>query len=85
MPVLSASSNAWGAREAWMKVEELGPREYRGPLWETVTALTMLFAGADIFMISHPATLTLLKQIVKDLYGESETEQKTIDWIVGVK
>jgi acetyl-CoA decarbonylase/synthase complex subunit delta len=87
MPVLSASSNAWGAREAWVKSEELGPREYRGPLWETVTALTMLFSGAEIFMISHPATLAVLKQIVKDLYGESEveSEQKPIDWIIGVK
>jgi acetyl-CoA decarbonylase/synthase complex subunit delta len=85
MPVLSAASNAWGAREAWMKTEELGPREYRGPLWETVTGLTMLMSGADLFMISHPATTKVLKGMLDGLLGVGETDQKIEDWISAIR
>lgn len=81
MPVLSASSNAWGAREAWMKTEEWGPKEFRGPLWETVTGLTMLMSGADLFMVSHPATVRVLKQITENLYGLGETNRTIEKWI----
>ena len=35
-PTISAASNAWVAREARTKMDEkFGPREFRGPLWET--------------------------------------------------
>ena len=85
MPILSAASNAWGAREAWMKTEELGPREYRGPLWETVTGLTMMMSGADLFMISHPATVRVLRGLVDSLFGLGETDQKIENWITAIE
>jgi len=85
MPILSAASNAWGAREAWMKSEELGPREYRGPLWEAVTGLTMMMSGADLFMVSHPATVRVLKGLVDSLLGTGETDQKIEDWITAIE
>ncbi|MHA1937705.1 MAG: CO dehydrogenase/acetyl-CoA synthase subunit delta, partial [Candidatus Thorarchaeota archaeon] len=38
-PMSSGSTNAWAAREAWMKLgPEFAPRELRGPLWEAITA-----------------------------------------------
>jgi len=85
MPILSAASNAWGAREAWMKTEALGPREYRGPLWETVTGLATLMSGADLFMVSHPATVKVLKGLVDGLLGAGETDQKIEDWITAIE
>ncbi len=85
MPILSAASNAWGAREAWMKSEELGPREYRGPLWESVTALTMLMSGADLFMVSHPATVRVLKNVSDGLFGVGETDQNIENWITAIE
>jgi len=81
MPILSAASNAWGAREAWMKIEDWGPREFRGPLWETVTGLTMLMSGADLFMVSHPATVRVLKQVTDNLYGLGEANHTIENWI----
>jgi len=84
MPILAPSSNAWGAREAWMKSEELGPREYRGPLWETVTTLTVLLAGGDIFMTSHPAVLKVVKKLIEDLRGESERGLIVDDWVAAL-
>ena len=81
MPILSPASNAWGAREAWMKNDELGPVEYRGPLWETITALTMALSGADLFMLSHPASVRVLKSLIDDIRGISAKGKDVDDWI----
>lgn len=85
MPILAAASNAWGAREAWMKVEEWGPREIRGPLWETVTCVALMMAGADLFMISHPATVRVAKKLADSLFGEGTCQQKIESWITSLK
>ena len=67
-PTISASTNAWAAREAWMQMDaQYGPRELRGPLWETLNALTLLFAGIDLFMMMHPAAIRTLKDTVQML------------------
>ena len=81
MPIVAPTSNAWGAREAWMKSEKWGPRELRGPLWETITTITVMMSGGDLFMSSHPATLRVVKKMMQNLYGEVESEQRTQDWI----
>jgi len=82
-PVLSGSTNAWAAREAWMKLgPEYEPRELRGPLWETVTALSLLLAGVDIFMMMHPAAVRTMKEVINKLlnYGKAKPE-KIADWV----
>jgi acetyl-CoA decarbonylase/synthase complex subunit delta len=84
MPILAPTSNSWGAREAWMKSEEWGPREYRGPLWETVTAITAMMAGGDLFMLSHPATIRIIKRLIENLYGEVDADQRIQDWITDI-
>jgi len=77
-PLSSGTTNAWGAREAWMKMApEWGPRELRGPMWETVTALTLLLAGVDLFMMMHPAAVRTLKEVINRLtagLGRSKPE-----------
>ncbi len=83
MPILAPASNAWGAREAWMKSESLGPREYRGPLWETITTLTILMSGGDVFMLSHPATVRVIKNLVEDLIS-SPKGAIVGDWITAL-
>jgi acetyl-CoA decarbonylase/synthase complex subunit delta len=63
-PISCGVTNAWAAREAWMKEPRWGPREYRGPLWETITALTVLNAGADIMMMLHPTAVNIVKNVI---------------------
>ncbi len=63
MPMSSGTTNAWGSREAWMKKEEWGPTDYRGPIWEIVTGLTMMLCGVDIFMMLHPQSVQMLREI----------------------
>ena len=71
-PISSGTTNAWAAREAWMNIPELGPRELRGPIWESVTALALLLAGNDLFMMMHPAAI----KTVHDLVGWLKERQK---------
>ncbi len=83
MPMSSGTTNAWGSREAWMKKDEWGPTDYRGPIWEIVTGLTMMLNGVDIFMMLHPTSVKLLREIgetfVKDYMTTELPDIK--DWI----
>jgi len=83
-PVISASTNAWAAREAWMQMAPgYGPRELRGPIWETINALSLLLAGIDIYMMMHPAAVLTLKDVIRRLGpdpGEDMTD-RIDDWV----
>ncbi len=82
-PMSSGTTNAWAAREAWQKMDpEWGPRELRGPIWETVTALTLLLAGVDVFMMMHPAAVKTLKDVIMNLTGKGGGKpEKIANWI----
>ncbi len=82
-PMSSGTTNAWAAREAWLKMApEWEPRELRGPLWEVVTALTLLLAGVDLFMMMHPAAVKTLKDITSMLVsGGSGNADKLVEWV----
>jgi acetyl-CoA decarbonylase/synthase complex subunit delta len=84
MPMSSGTTNAIGAREAWMKNPEWGDRDYRLPLWEITTGLTMLMSGVDIFMMLHPLSIKVLKEIGKSLVtkpGEVKINTNNYEWI----
>jgi len=82
-PMSSGTTNAWAAREAWMKMApEWGPRELRGPIWETVTAVTLLLAGVDYFMMMHPAAVKTVKDLIEELVGGNKASpEKIADWV----
>jgi acetyl-CoA decarbonylase/synthase complex subunit delta len=77
-PISSGTTNAWGAREAWMTESPLdvdtpwGPRELRGPIWEIITGLTLSLAGVDVFMMMHPLAVAVLKEIFNTLVGKTK-------------
>ncbi len=72
VPMLSATSNAWSAREAWMSNDEWGPRELRGPLWESMTAIITLLSGADLFMMLHPKAIEETEKFIDSLYQKNQ-------------
>jgi acetyl-CoA decarbonylase/synthase complex subunit delta len=82
-PIVSGTTNAWAAREAWLKMApEWEPRELRGPLWEVTTALTLLLAGADLFMMMHPAAVKTLKDVISQLMdGRSGNADRLGQWV----
>jgi acetyl-CoA decarbonylase/synthase complex subunit delta len=82
-PMSSGTTNAWAAREAWLKMApEWEPRELRGPLWEVTTAITLLLAGVDLFMMMHPAAVKTMKEVTNRLVtgGKIDTA-KFVDWV----
>jgi len=82
-PMSSGTTNAWAAREAWLEMApEWEPRELRGPLWEVTTALTLLLAGVDLFMMMHPAAVKTLKDIINQLLsGGSGEAERLVEWV----
>jgi acetyl-CoA decarbonylase/synthase complex subunit delta len=85
-PTISASTNAWAAREAWLDLDPLfGRREIRGPLWETLNGLTLLLAGVDLFMMMHPAAVHTMRTVSSRLMQpEGGAAGEARDW-VGVR
>ncbi len=82
-PMASGTTNAWAAREAWMKMDEKwGPRELRGPIWETFTALTLFLAGVDWFMMFHPAAVKTVKDVIKSFgSGKKADADRIAQWV----
>lgn len=81
-PISSGTTNAWAAREAWMTMDALWePKELRGPLWETTTALILLLAGVDYFMMMHPAAARTLKTVIEELMSGKKDDEAPVDWV----
>ncbi len=91
-PISCGITNAWGAREAWMKDSPIredsdwGPSAYRGPLYEIVTGLTLGIAGGDMFMMMHPKAADAVKRVTQMLFGadvEGDKAKKVEmkDWV----
>lgn len=83
-PFNVGAANAWGAREAWITMDPYwGPKEIRGPLWETLTSTICLLAGADYFMLLHPLTLKTMKTIREYLFSEPKPKEPEValNWL----
>ena len=89
-PISCGVTNAWGARESWMKGSPLaedsdwGPAAYRGPLYEIITGLTLGIAGGDMFMMMHPKAATAVKRVTQMLFGaetDGAEEVNVDEWV----
>jgi acetyl-CoA decarbonylase/synthase complex subunit delta len=58
------------------------PRELRGALWETVTALNLLFAGVDLFLMMHPYAIKTMKKVIEQFSNMGKAKPEEInDWV----
>jgi acetyl-CoA decarbonylase/synthase complex subunit delta len=64
--ICDAGYEAWRAKEAKIDEAAWGPASERGPMWEAITAVCLLQAGADIVRMRHPKAAA----IVKDFIGQ---------------
>ncbi|MBY9015482.1 MAG: CO dehydrogenase/acetyl-CoA synthase subunit delta [Candidatus Lokiarchaeota archaeon] len=72
-PISGGTTNAWGAREAWMSEKQApqwGMRQYRGPIWEIINALSLALVGLDLAMMFHPVAAKHVKEITKQFFAE---------------
>jgi len=86
-PISGGTTNAWGAREAWMSEKQApqwGPRQYRGPIWEIINALSLSLVGLDLAMMFHPIAAKHVKEITAEFFGEIPKHMEDIgyyDWV----
>ena len=86
-PISGGTTNAWGAREAWMSEKQApqwGVRQYRGPIWEVLNALSLTLVGLDLAMMFHPIAAKHLKDITKQFFEAvpKELDDKGyFDWV----
>jgi acetyl-CoA decarbonylase/synthase complex subunit delta len=50
--------------ECW-KTKQAKENKERGLLWEGITALSLLLAGANLLVLRHPETLKLIKDTIE--------------------
>ena len=84
-PMSGGTTNAWGAREAFLSDKqrpEWGPRDYRGPLWEMITAYVLSLCGLDLAMMLHPGAQMGFKMMIKMLTAKDKGPSvNPLDWI----
>ncbi|MHA1148343.1 MAG: CO dehydrogenase/acetyl-CoA synthase subunit delta [Promethearchaeota archaeon] len=86
-PISGGTTNAWGAREAWMsekQVPQWGLRQYRGPIWEVINALSLTLVGLDLAMMFHPKSARFVKETTASFFAEVPKELDRLgyyDWV----
>jgi acetyl-CoA decarbonylase/synthase complex subunit delta len=73
--IVTPGEEAWKVKEAKVGEgvpEAWGEWETRGLEWEAITASTLVYAGADILVLRHPATLQRLHSMLADLMRTSD-------------
>ena len=71
MPIIcNLGYEVWRTKETRVNAEEeptWGDPKTRSVLWETVTATSLLLAGADILVMRHPEAIAQLGNLIADL------------------
>jgi acetyl-CoA decarbonylase/synthase complex subunit delta len=73
--IVTPGFEAWKTKESKVGEgvpESWGNWEERGINWETLTAITLLEAGADILVLRHPESIRRLKTAITDLMAVPE-------------
>ncbi|HVO38162.1 MAG TPA: acetyl-CoA decarbonylase/synthase complex subunit delta [Spirochaetia bacterium] len=74
MPVLCVvGAESWRAKEARASDADSpawGPAGERGPMWEAITAVSLLQAGADILLLRHPRAAEVVRNTISELMAD---------------
>lgn len=74
MPIVATvGQEAWKAKETKVSENELpgtGDMVTRGLMWESLTAVALLLAGANIVVLRHPDSAGLIRKAIASLKGE---------------
>lgn len=74
MPIIATvGQEAWKAKETKVDESDLpgtGDRVTRGLMWESMTAMSLLLAGANVVVLRHPESAVLIRKAIASLKGE---------------
>jgi acetyl-CoA decarbonylase/synthase complex subunit delta len=68
--VCNVAQEIWKTKEAKLTQEDdpkLGDEKKRTILLESVSAMSMLIAGADVVIMRHPESIALVQEMIKEL------------------
>jgi acetyl-CoA decarbonylase/synthase complex subunit delta len=71
--IVFIGAEAWKIKEASASEKEIpewGELSKRGPLWEAVTAASMIQAGADILVMRNPEAVKSTRGLITELMGK---------------
>jgi len=73
MPAIcDVGSESWRHKEAKAPAAEFpawGSEEERGPLWEAMTAITLLQAGSDLIRLRHPRAVSIVRDFINKIWS----------------
>jgi len=68
--IVNVGNEVWKSKEANLSADEapeLGDPETRGILMESVAAVDLLLAGADLVVLRHPETVKRIKKFIETM------------------
>ena len=68
--ICNVSKETWKTKEVKIPTEDnpsLGDAKKRGILMESMSAMVLLLAGADILVMRHPEAIKLIREMIADL------------------
>ena len=68
--ICNVAKEVWKTKEAKIPVEEapsLGDAKKRGILMESMSAMVLLLAGADVLIMRHPEAIKLIREMITEL------------------
>jgi acetyl-CoA decarbonylase/synthase, CODH/ACS complex subunit delta len=71
--ICNMAKEVWKTKEAKLKTEDaptFGDAKKRGILMESVTAVTLLLAGADVLVMRHPEAIRLVREMIGDFMAK---------------
>lgn len=78
MPLIAnVGQEVWKAKEAKAPASEYpawGDENKRGVMWEIITAVTLLIAGADIVIMRHPEAIKVVQTLIENLMSGDGSE-----------
>ncbi|MFH1848839.1 MAG: acetyl-CoA decarbonylase/synthase complex subunit delta [archaeon] len=75
MPIICNLTDVWNCKESYdTENPSWGDAGKRGIMWETLTAVSMITAGADIVIMRHPQALKNTKKLIKRYLQNGTTD-----------
>ena len=75
--IANLAEEAWKTKEAKTPDDpKLGDAGKRGVMLESMTAISLLLAGAEILVMRHPESIKLVRSYINDMLGKEPVEEE---------
>ena len=78
--IANLAEEAWKTKEAKTPDDpKLGDAGKRGVILESMTAISLLLAGAEILVMRHPESIKLVRSYINDMLGKEPVEEEVVE------